>query len=269
MRVFVAGASGAIGTRLVPQLIDAGHEVIGTTTSSKGAERIRALGAKPVALDLLDARAVRKAVLASEPDAIVHEATALTGLSDFKHFDRSFAQTNRLRTDGTDNLLAAAREAGVGRFLAQSNANHRYAREGGPVKSEDDRLDPQPVAAMRASVAAMNHVEEAVTGAGGIALRYGIFYGDPDDGLVEPCVRASSRSSATVPASGRGSSSRTPPQQPCSRSSTTAPPSTTSSTTSPPPPASGCRSSRGSSGPSRPSVSRACSPGCSRARRRS
>ena len=189
MRVFVAGASGAIGTRLVPQLIDAGHEVIGTTTSSKGAERVRALGAKPVALDLLDARAVRKAVLASEPEAIVHEATALTGLSDFKHFDRSFAQTNRLRTEGTDNLLAAAREAGVGRFVAQSNANHRYAREGGPVKSEDDRLDPQPVAAMRASVAAMNHVEEAVTGAGGIALRYGIFYGDPDDGLVE-AVRA-------------------------------------------------------------------------------
>src|SRR5215211_7379510 len=189
MRVFVAGASGAIGTRLVPQLIEHGHEVIGTTRSPENANRVRALGAKPVALDLLDARAVRKAVLASEPDAIVHEATALADLSDFKHFDRTFAQTNRLRTEGTDALLAAAREAGVRRFIAQSNANNRYAREGGPVKSEDDQLDPNPVAAMRASVAAMNYVDETVTAAGGIALRYGIFYGDPDDDLVE-AVRA-------------------------------------------------------------------------------
>jgi nucleoside-diphosphate-sugar epimerase len=189
MRVFVIGASGAIGTRLVPQLIDQGHEVIGTFRSPQSADHLRALGAEPVALDLLDAGAVREAVLRAAPDAIVHQATALTGLSDFKHFDRSFAQTNRLRIEGTDNLLAAAREAGVARIVAQSNANHRYAREGGPVKSEDDPLDPTPVAAMRESVAAMNHVEEAVTGAGGIALRYGIFYGNPGDELVE-AVRA-------------------------------------------------------------------------------
>ena len=186
MRVFVAGSSGAIGTRLVPQLIDAGHEVIGTVRSPGSAERVRALGAKPVALDLLDARAVRKAVLASEPEAIVHQATSLANLRDFKHFDRSFAQTNRLRTEGTDALLAAAREAGVRRFVAQSYASVRYAREGGPVKSEDDPLDPTPVPAMRESIAAMRHLDQAVTDAGGIALRYGTFYGAANDGLIEP-----------------------------------------------------------------------------------
>jgi nucleoside-diphosphate-sugar epimerase len=115
MRVFVVGASGAIGTRLVPQLIDRGHEVIGTHRSPGNAERVRALGAEPIALDLLDAAAVRRAVLETEPEAIVHQATALADLSDFKHVDRSFHQTNRLRTEGTDALLAAAREAGVRR----------------------------------------------------------------------------------------------------------------------------------------------------------
>ncbi len=189
MRVFVVGASGAIGSRLVPQLLERGHEVIGSARSPEKAERLRRLGAEAVVLDALDARAVREAVAAAEPDAIVHQATALTGISDFKHFDRTFAQTNRLRTEGTDNLLAAAREAGVGKFVAQSNANHRYAREGGPVKSEGDPLDSNPVAAARESVAAMDHLDKAVTGAGGIALRYGIFYGDPGDGMVE-AVRA-------------------------------------------------------------------------------
>jgi 2-alkyl-3-oxoalkanoate reductase len=186
MRVFVAGASGAIGSRLVPQLIDRGHEVIGTHRSPGGAERLRALGAEPVALDLLDAGAVRKAVLDAEPDAIVHQATALADLRDFKHFDRSFAQTNRLRTEGTDALLAAARDAGVRRFVAQSYASARYAREGGPVKTEDDPLDPTPVPAMRETIAAMRHLDEAVTRAGGIALRYGGFYGASNDGMVEP-----------------------------------------------------------------------------------
>jgi nucleoside-diphosphate-sugar epimerase len=186
MRVFVAGASGAIGSRLVPQLIDRGHEVIGTSRSPANAERVRELGAEPVALDLLDAGAVRKAVLEAEPEAIVHQATALADLRDFKHFDRSFAQTNRLRTEGTDALLAAAREAGVRRFVAQSYASARYVREGGPVKTEDDPLDPNPVPAMRESIAAMRYLDEAVTDAGGIALRYGTFYGAPNDGLVEP-----------------------------------------------------------------------------------
>ena len=186
MRIFVAGASGAIGTRLVSQLIARGHEVIGTFQSPGHAERVRALGAEPIRLDLLDAGAVRKAVLDAKPEAIVHEATALTNLRDFKHFDRSFAQTNRLRTEGTDALLAAAREAGVRRFVAQSFASMRYRREGGPVKTEDDPLDSTPVAAMRETTAAMRHLDEAVTGAGGIALRYGGFYGAPNDGMLDP-----------------------------------------------------------------------------------
>lgn len=185
MRVFVAGASGAIGSRLVPQLTARGHDVIGTFQSPGRGERVRAFGAQPIRLDLLDAGAVRKAVLEAKPEAIVHEATALTNLRDFKHFDRSFAQTNRLRTEGTDALLAAAREAGVRRFVAQSFASMRYAREGGPVKTEDDSLDPTPVAAMRETAAAMRHLDAAVTGAGGIALRYGGFYGDPNDGMLE------------------------------------------------------------------------------------
>jgi nucleoside-diphosphate-sugar epimerase len=161
--------------------------VIGTVRSPGNAERVRALGAQPIALDLLDAHAVRKAVVASEPEAIVHQATALTDLRDLKHFDRSFAQTNRLRTEGTDALLAAAREAGVRRFVAQSFATYgRYARDGGPVKSEDDPLDPTPVPAMRETFVAIRHLDEAVTDAGGIALRYGAFYGASNDGLVEP-----------------------------------------------------------------------------------
>ena len=185
MRVFVAGASGAIGSRLVPQLRARGHEVIGAHRSPANAERVRALGAEPIALDLLDRAAVRRAVLETEPEAIVHQATALADLRDFKHFDRSFAQTNRLRTEGTDSLLAAAREAGVRRFIAQSYASARYARVGGPVKTEEDPLDPTPVPAMRESIAAMRYLDEAVTAAGGIALRYGGFYGADNDRTVE------------------------------------------------------------------------------------
>jgi len=186
MRVFVAGASGAIATRLVPQLIERGHEVIGTFNSPGNDERLRALGAKPVALDLLDARAVRKAVLEAAPDAIVHQATALANLRFSRNFDRGFAATNRLRTEGTDALLAAAREAGVRRFAAQSFASYRYARVGGPVKTEDDPLDPTPAPAMRETDAAMRYLDQAVTDAGGIALRYGGFYGAPNDGLIKP-----------------------------------------------------------------------------------
>jgi 2-alkyl-3-oxoalkanoate reductase len=186
MRVFVAGASGAIGTRLVPQLINAGHQVIGTSRSPANAERVRALGAEAIALDLLDARAVRKAVLAAEPDAIIHQATALADVRLSRSLDRGFAQTNRLRTQGTDALLAAAREAGVRRFIAQSFASYRYARQGGPVKTEDDPLDPTPPPATRETNAAMRYLDQAVTGAGGIALRYGGFYGAANDGLVGP-----------------------------------------------------------------------------------
>jgi 2-alkyl-3-oxoalkanoate reductase len=186
MRVFVAGASGAIGTRLVPQLIDRGHEVIGTSRSPQSAERVRTLGAEPIVLDLLDPRAVRKAVVETEPDAIVHQATALADVRFSKNLDRSFAKTNRLRREGTDALLAAARRAGVSRFVAQSYASMRYAREGGPVKGEDDPLDADPVVGMRETCAAMTYLDEAVTAAGGIALRYGNFYGAANDGLVGP-----------------------------------------------------------------------------------
>ena len=186
MRVLVAGASGALGSRLVPQLIEAGHEVIGTHTSSAGGERVRALGARPLSLDLLDPGAVSRAVLGSEPEAIVHQATALAKSDWGKSLDKAFATTNRLRTEGTDALLAAAGEAGVSRFVGQSFAPYRYARVGGPVKTEQDPLDPTPPAHAEETYAAMTHLDEAVTAAGGIALRFGGFYGADNDGLVEP-----------------------------------------------------------------------------------
>jgi nucleoside-diphosphate-sugar epimerase len=185
MRVFVAGASGAIGSRLVPRLVEDGHEVIATTRSAANADRLSALGAEPVILDLLDRAAVRDAVATARPDAIIHQATALAGVSDYKHFDRSFAQTNRLRTEGTDALLAAGREVGVTRFLAQSFTSWPYARQGGPVKTETDRLDRTPPRAMRESLAAIQHLERAVVDAGGITLRYGTLHGSPDDAQLE------------------------------------------------------------------------------------
>ena len=189
MRVFVAGASGAIGTRLVPQLIERGHEVTGSFKSPPNAARLRALGAEPVELDLLDPRAVRKAVLEAEPEAIVHQATALADVRFSRNLDATFAKTNRLRREGTDALLAAAQEAGVQRFVAQSFANLRYARVGGPAKTEDAPLDPDPVESIRETSAAMTYLDEAVLAAGGIALRYGSFYGAANDGLLEPVRR--------------------------------------------------------------------------------
>jgi nucleoside-diphosphate-sugar epimerase len=188
MRVLVIGATGAIGTRLVPQLVEAGHDVIGTSRSVEKAERLQSLGAQGVVLDVLDARAVRNTVGDVRPDAIVYQATALDGLDDFTDFDRGFAETNVLRTAGTDNVIAAARDAGVRRLVAQSNASHRYAREGGPVKSEEDPLDPTPPETMTETVEAMAYIDRAITDAGGIALRYGVFYGDPD--AVGAAVRA-------------------------------------------------------------------------------
>lgn len=185
MRVFVAGASGAIGIRLVPRLLERGYEVIGTFRSPGNGERLRSLGADAVALDLLDAGAVRAAVLKAKPEAIIHQATALADARFGRKLDRTFAPTNRLRTVGTDTLLGAARESGVRRFVAQSFANYRYAREGGPVKTEDDPLDPDPPASTRQTNAAMRHLEQAVTAAGGIALRYGSFYGAQNDQLVK------------------------------------------------------------------------------------
>jgi nucleoside-diphosphate-sugar epimerase len=185
MRVFVVGASGAIGTRLVAQLIDRGHDVVGTHHSPENAEPIRALGAEPILLDLLDRAAVRDAVAAARPDAIAHEATALKDVRFSRNIDRVFGPTNRLRVEGTDALLAAAAETGVERIVAQSFASYRYARVGGPAKTEEDPLEPHPPA-MGEGFAAMNHVDRAVTEAGGAALRYGLFYGASNDGLIEP-----------------------------------------------------------------------------------
>ncbi len=185
MRVLVAGASGAIGSRLVPQLVERGHEVVGSSRSPEKSNHLASLGAEAIALDLLDPAAVRKAVTAARPDAIIHQATALSGLSDVKNPDRTFAQTNRLRTEGTDALLAAGREAGVGRFIAQSFTSWPYAREGGPVKTEEDPLDPTPVPTMRETLDAIRHLERAAVDAGGVALRYGGFYGSPGDAQIE------------------------------------------------------------------------------------
>jgi nucleoside-diphosphate-sugar epimerase len=185
MRVFVAGATGAVGRRLVPRLLERRHEVIGTARSPEKADTLRALGAEAVVLDVLDRDAVLQAVDGARPDAIVHEATALAGLSDLKHFDRTFAATNRLRTEGTDVLLAAARASGARRFVAQSFAGWPYARTGGPVKTEEDPLDPQPVPAMRETLAAIRHLERAAVEAGGTALRYGGLYGSSTDAQVD------------------------------------------------------------------------------------
>jgi nucleoside-diphosphate-sugar epimerase len=183
MKVLVIGATGAIGAPLVSQLLEQGHEVVGTSRTLERAETLRELGAEPAVLDLLDRGAVRRLVLDIKPDAIVHQATALAGGVDFKRFAKSLAPTNQLRTEGMDNLLAAAQEAGVGRFVAQSYEPWRYARVGGPVKTEDDPTDEEPPEAVRETLEAIKYLERAVLDAGGIVLRYGSFYGAPIDPL--------------------------------------------------------------------------------------
>jgi 2-alkyl-3-oxoalkanoate reductase len=184
MRVFVAGATGVIGSHLVPQLVAAGHEVIGMARSPARIDAVRALGARPVVADALDPDAVGRAVAETEPGVIVHQLTALSGepgLRDMRHPDRFGAPTNRLRSEGVDNLLAAGRAVGIRRFIAQSIvAIGTYARTGGPVKTEDDPLDLDLPAKGRSGVDALRYLEDAVCGidwAEGIALRYGAFYG--------------------------------------------------------------------------------------------
>ena len=180
MRVFVAGATGAIGRRLVPLLAAHGHEVIGLTRSAAKSEALRAAGAEPVIADALDEAAIVAAVAAHEPDVVVHQLTDLTAFGGVRRFERAFATTNRLRTQGTDHLLAAARAAGARRFVAQSFGGWTNPRTGGPVKTEEDGLDPDPFPAQRTTLAAIEHLERVVTGArdlDGLALRYGGFYG--------------------------------------------------------------------------------------------
>jgi nucleoside-diphosphate-sugar epimerase len=178
MRVFIAGAAGVIGQRLIPLLTADGHEVTGSTRASGKAGLIRQLGATPVVVDGLDADGVFNAVREAQPEVIIHEMTALTSMSNLRNFDKVFAVTNQLRTAGTDNLLAAARAAGTSRFIAQSFTCWPNIREGGPVKTEDDPLDPHPPASMTQSLRAIRHVEDAASGfPGGLALRYGGLYG--------------------------------------------------------------------------------------------
>lgn len=180
MRVFVAGASGAIGKRLLPLLVQAGHSVTGMTRSEAGAAVIRSTGAKAAVADALNANAVEDAVKRAQPDAIVHQLTAIRAALNIRKFSEEFAATNLLRTKGTDNLLAAAQRAGTQRVVAQSYAGWPYARIGGPVKTEADPLEPNPPAAMRETLRALQYLESAVLGAGGIegiVLRYGSFYG--------------------------------------------------------------------------------------------
>jgi nucleoside-diphosphate-sugar epimerase len=181
--IFLAGATGAVGRAMIPQLVERGYTVTGTTRSPEKADALRALGATPVVVDGLDRDGVVAAVAAARPDAIVHQMTALGDMADIRHIKKEFAATNRLRTEGTDNLLAAARAAGVERVVAQSYAGWPYERVGGPVKTEDDPLDPTPPAQLQATLAAIRHVEREVTAFGGVVLRYGGFYG-PGTGLA-------------------------------------------------------------------------------------
>lgn len=178
MKVFVAGATGAIGRELVPRLVAAGHEVHGMTRKASSRAVIERMGAVPAVADALDAEQVAAAVARAKPDAIVHQLTAI-GAVDTRHMPESFALTNRLRTEGTDHLLSAGQAVGVKRFVAQSHIA-AYARTGGPLKTETDPDDRAPTAGLRPNLEALEHLEEAVLGAAwteGIVLRYGWFYG--------------------------------------------------------------------------------------------
>jgi nucleoside-diphosphate-sugar epimerase len=185
MKVFVAGATGVLGRKLVPELVARGHEVVGMTRSTAKQDLVRSLGARPVVADALDPDAVAQAVASAEPEVIVHELTALSGkmsIRDARHPDRSpmAKMTNRLRTEATDHLLAAGRAVGARRFVAQSFGAFRWARSGGPVQTEADPLDPDPPAPLRPVVEGLLYLEEAVTTiewGEGLVLRYGGFYG--------------------------------------------------------------------------------------------
>jgi nucleoside-diphosphate-sugar epimerase len=188
MKVFVAGASGALGRRLVPILVANGHEVVGMTRSPEATALVRVLGAEPVVADGLDRVAVTRAVVGAEPEVVIHQMTALTGVTSFRKFDDEFALTNRLRTEGLDHLLGAARTAGARRFIAQSYGNWIYERTGGPTKTEDDPLDSNPPARMSRTLAAIRYLESALADTDdieGIALRYANFYGPGSAQIAE------------------------------------------------------------------------------------
>ena len=180
MKVFVAGGTGVVGKRFVPLLVKSGYEVVATTRSADRIGWLRGVGAEPVVVDGLHDDAVKEALLRSEPEVVIHQMSGLSGVRDFKRFDAEFAATNRLRTQGTDPLLAGAKAAGVARFIAQSFGNWNYERTGTGPKTEQDPLDPDPPANQRRSLEAIRYLEAAVMGVEGlegIALRYGNFYG--------------------------------------------------------------------------------------------
>jgi nucleoside-diphosphate-sugar epimerase len=191
MRVFVAGGTGVLGRRLVPQLVARGHQVTATTTSAAKLGLVAEMDAEAVVMDGLDAASVGEAVAKARPEVIVHQMTAISvahaGQPDFRHFDRWFATTSRLRTEGTDHLLAAAEATGVSHFVAQGYASWNGIRAGGWVKTEEDPLDLEAGTAAHVGMEAIGHVEDVVVRAGGAVLRYGWLYGPgATDDLVEP-----------------------------------------------------------------------------------
>ena len=191
MRVFVAGATGVIGRYLVPGLVAAGHEVTAGTRSALKANQLKGQGATPVIVDGLDREAVLKAVMAAQPEVIIHQMTALASMRSFRNFDKKFAVTNKLRSAGTDYLLEAAGMAGTRRLIAQSFIGWNNARSGGPVKTEQDPLDPHPVAGTAKTMAAIRHLEEAVPTqvTEGLVLRYGGLYGHGASDVMLEVVR--------------------------------------------------------------------------------
>ncbi|HUB38076.1 MAG TPA: NAD(P)-dependent oxidoreductase [Streptosporangiaceae bacterium] len=203
MRVLVVGATGAIGRQLIPQLVAAGHQVSATSRSAAKLDALRAAGADPLVLDGLNTTAVGAVVARAAPEVIVHEMTAIPGEMNFRKFDQIFAVTNELRTAGLDHLLSAAKAQGVRRFIAQSFGGWPNVRSGGPVKTEDDPLDPQPPTAMRTTLNAIRYLENAVTTAPleGIALRYGLLYGP---GSSEPFIRLLRRRQVPLVGNGAG-----------------------------------------------------------------
>jgi len=179
MDVLVAGAGGAIGRRLVPQLVRRGHRVVATTRSQAKFDELRSMGAVPMVMDGLDPVSVGEVVGRASPEVVVHQMSALDGVGNLRRFDREFAVTNQLRTAGTDHLLTSAVAAGTRRFVAQSFTGWPNSRDGGPVKTEEDLLDPSPPAAQRHTLRAIRHLERAVLDAPvePVILRYGSFYG--------------------------------------------------------------------------------------------
>jgi 2-alkyl-3-oxoalkanoate reductase len=176
MRILVVGATGAVGTPLIPALLGRGHDIAGTTRSAAKASALERRGARAVVLDVLDRNEVMRVVRDLRPDVIVHQATAIPASIDMRRFAEAFALTNRLRTEGTGHLVDAGQALNA-RIVAQSFAGWPYAREGGAVKTEDDPLDRNPPPGLRSTLEAIAQLESTVLAAGGTVLRYGAFYG--------------------------------------------------------------------------------------------